>query len=336
MKQNDNKITIFDVAKVAGVSKSTVSLVLQQSPKVAEKTRHIVWDALRQTGYVPNAAARNLVEGKTRVIGLATEVFNPKLTERIYFSSTIGALLENLRSKQYHLMIYNASLPLQRSMDGMLMLSLNMKHPLVDQVRQARLPYAMLNRRIDDPVIPYVSHDFTTGGYMATQHLLSIGHRRIGFMTGILTAPPHLERLIGYEKALNEVIPDEDAKIIFEARDTTPESGYRGTEVILKTPQKPTALFVSNYEMLPGVIEYCRLHNIRIPEDLSIISYDDPWAFTALIPPITAIRPKSEALGAKSADLILQLAEGHTPSKIQVLIKPNLIVRRSTQSVSNR
>ena len=154
MGRTHRNVTIRDVAKAAGVSKSTVSLVLQDSPKVAPKTRERVWAALDKLGYIPNAAARTLAQGRTGVIGLATVNFNQKLTERIYFSGIMGALLEVLAEHKYHMMIYNAAVPLQLAVDGMLFLSVNVDHPLVDQVKRARLPYAFLNRRTTDAETP--------------------------------------------------------------------------------------------------------------------------------------------------------------------------------------
>lgn len=326
-----HKVTIRDVAKVAGVSKSTVSLVLQESQKVAETTRRKVLQAMLETGYIPNASARNLVAGKTRVIGLATENFSQKLTERIYFSSTVGSLLESLRAKEYHLMIYNANLPLQLAVDAMLFHTLNdMKHQLFAQVKRVGLPYALVNRRINDPEVAYISHDFTMGGQMATEHLLGLGHKNIGIMTGLLSTQPHRDRFNGYIQALNKGIPQAPEDIVFETRDLSPRDGYRGTEALLSHPKRPTALFVSNYELLPGVLEYCKHHDIRIPEDLSLVCFDDPWAMSALDPPMTAVRPNNEELGQASADLIVNLAEGCIPQKYRQLIKPTLVIREST------
>ncbi len=170
--------------------------------KVAAKTRERVWEAFDRLGYVPNAAARTLAQGRTGVIGLATVNFNQKLTERIYFSGIVGVLLEVLAERQYHLMIYNATVPLQLAVDGMLFLSVNTDHRLVGEVRRAALPYAFLNRTTDESDVPFVSHDFVAGGRMAAEHLIKLGHREIAAMTWRAGVPPHRDRLAGFSEAI--------------------------------------------------------------------------------------------------------------------------------------
>lgn len=329
MERHPHKVTIRDVAKVAGVSKSTVSLVLQESPKVAERTRKLVWQALKETGYVPNAAARTLAAGKTRVIGLATVNFNHKLTERIYFSGIVGALLESLAEKQYHLMIYNAALSFQLLVDGMLFLGLNPDHQLVDDVERARLPFAFLNRRGNSQT-PYISQDFSYGAELATQHLAELGHRRIGILTGRLSIPPHRERQLGYERVMREY--GDAQPIIAERHDLTPRDGYLGTQELLASSPRPSAIFVSNYELLPGLLEYCRNHGVSVPHDLSVVCYDDPWAVAAMDPPITAVRSASESIGRLGAELIVDMVEGRKPSTTQLLVQPELVIRESTRA----
>lgn len=330
MQRMQRNVTIRDVAKVAGVSKSTVSLVLQDSPKVAPKTRERVWQALRETGYVPNAAARTLVQGRTRVIGLATANFNQKLTERLYFSSIMGALFSTLAKQEYHLMIYNAALPLQLSVDGMLFISVNMDHHLVSDVQRAGLPYTFINRRTDDPNVPFVSNDFIAGGRMATEHLIQLGHRRIAILTGDVHAPPHRDRLQGYQEAMERAFGPEAPLIISATRDLTPAYGYQGASTLFNREDPPTAIFVSNYELLPGLLDYCRTYGITIPNDLSVICFDDPWAVSAMDPPMTVVHTASDEVGRMAANLIVDLVEGRTPHQTQMYVLPQLVIRSST------
>lgn len=331
MERTQRKVTIRDVAKAAGVSKSTVSLVLQDSPKVAARTRERVWEALDRLGYVPNAAARNLAQGRTAVIGLATVNFNQKLTERIYFSGIVGPLLQVLAENQYHLMIYNAAVPLQLAVDGMLFLSVNMDHRLVGQVQRAGLPYAFLNRSTSDPDVPFVSHDFVAGGRMAAEHLIERRHRHVGVLIWRAGAPPHKERLTGFQQAFTEAYGGAASCIVSEAPDLTAAAGYQGAEALLNRTELPTAVFVSNYELLPGLLDYCRDRALRIPTDLSVICFDDPWAAAAMSPPITVVRPASEDVGRMGGELIISLVEGKEQAKRQTLIRPRLIVRASTR-----
>lgn len=336
MGRTHRNVTIRDVAKAAGVSKSTVSLVLQDSPKVAPKTRERVWAALDKLGYIPNAAARTLAQGRTGVIGLATVNFNQKLTERIYFSGIMGALLEVLAEHKYHMMIYNAAVPLQLAVDGMLFLSVNVDHPLVDQVKRARLPYAFLNRRTTDAETPYVSHDFAAGGRLAAEHFIELGHRHVGVLTWRPGIPPHKERLAGFQGALAEAYGGGATCTVIEATDLTPAAGYEGAMQMLSGPARPTAVFVSNYELLPGLLDCCRDLSLRIPGDLSVICFDDPWAAGAMDPPITVVRPASEEVGRLGAELIVSLVEGRQGRPAQTLISPRLIVRESTRPFDHR
>lgn len=331
MERTQRNATIRDVAKAAGVSKSTVSLVLQNSPKVAAKTRERVWAALDKLGYIPNAAARTLAQGKTGVIGLATVNFNQKLTERIYFSGIVGALLEVLAEQQYHLMIYNAAVPLQLSVDGMLFLSVNVDHRLVNQVKRAGLPYAFLNRRTSEADIPYVSHDFLAGGRLAAEHLIERRHREVGVLTWRAGVPPHNERITGFRRAYVEAYGEAATCTVIETTDLTSEAGYRGAEALFSRPQRPTAVFVSNYELLPGLLDFCRDRSLKIPRDVSIICFDDPWAAAAMEPPITVVRPASEEVGRIGAKLIISLVEEKGEGTRQCLIPPRLIVRESTR-----
>jgi len=118
---------------------------------------------------------------------------------------------------------------------------------------------------------------------------------------------------------------------LIETDDLTAEAGFVGAEQLFNDARHPTALFVSNYELLPGLLDYCRDHAIRIPDDLSVICFDDPWAAASMEPPITVVRPATEEVGRLGAELIIDLVEGRQPPQCQRLLAPQLIVRGSTR-----
>lgn len=234
---NKAKPTIRDVARSAGVSKSTVSLVLRGSDKVASKTRRKVLAAVKAVGYVANAAAKSLVTRSSALIGLGVMLFEHSLVDKVYFSSIVATLLDVLRANGYHLMLYNVHAPFELFVDGMVFLGVDLDHPFAQAVRSAGVPYVFINRRTADSTVPFVSQDFRQGAVMATEHLLKLGHRQIGFMSGDPRQFPHMERLLGYRQALQTAGLEDEA--IALKLDLSSKGGYLGAKNLLERPNPP-------------------------------------------------------------------------------------------------
>ena len=278
-------VTIRDVAKQAGVGLGTVSRVLNNSPSVSEHTRQRVLDAIAELNFSPNPIARRLSLGKTLTIAVITPFFTrPAFVERL------RGVESSLAESEYDLIIYNVETPERRDVcfrevphsdrvDGVLILSLNPRDEDVVYLEAADVPVVLVdaNHRSLQSFSRIVVDD-VAGGRCATEHLLALGHRRIGFVGDRVderfnfTSSP--DRELGYCEALEaagiKVQPDYIGRGLhgrYEAR--------RQAETMLHLAERPTAIFAASDTQAMGVLEAARTLELRVPEDLSVIGYDD-------------------------------------------------------------
>lgn len=220
----------------------------------------------------------------------------------------------------------------RRPVDGLLLRVANdIRGEHLDILEQAGMPYVLIKRHIPGRRMNCVISDDVTGARMATSHLLELGHRRIGFVCG----KPHLmlnrERLAGYREALAEYGVGFDAGLVRQEEHFTTEMGYRAVRSLLEMPSRPSAVFVASDTMAIGGYEAVWDLGMRIPDDVSIVGYDDIQAASALQPPLTTIRTSYYDFGRLAAQLLLDLIEGREVAPQRRVIHPTLVVRGSTR-----
>ena len=327
--------TIREVADMAGVSVATVSRTLQQPDRVSPKTRVRVQEAIDHLGYKPNLMAVKFRSGKTQVlVALVPTVAN------VFFARVIKGMQEAAASQGYSLLLMNtmgddgierncAKLVDTSQADGVIQLrAFNPFAP--DQFQsEALLPMVNACEIVDGARFPTVTLDNRAAAKAMTQHLISLGHRRIAMVKGPQSSPLTRDRLAGYEDALKAAGLSIDDSLLC-AGDFTLSSGYRAATTLLDLPKRPTAIFCENDEMAMGAMRKVREAGLSIPEDISIAGFDN-IAFSAYAePPLTTIAQPAEEFGETAVNVLIDVLNGKTKHALKVILPFELITRQST------
>lgn len=325
------RITIQDIADEAKVSISTVSRVLNGNVPVREEKRLAVERAVASLDYRPNIFAQGLASGQSMTIGLLThEISSP------FYDEIIRTALRRLRGTGYSPIITDGHWQatkeekalrtlIDRQVDGLIALGpIGDGDLLCDLAKE--VPLVIIGR--DEPQLTCIKLDNWTGGYRATQHLISLGHRRIAHITGILTHRDAVARRDGYRQAMQDAgLPIDDALIV--EGQFSEQSGVMALEMLLTRGVSFSALFAANDQMAYGARLALFRHGIRVPDDVSIVGYDDQRASAYMIPPLTTIRHHASDIGTAAADMILALMKGESVESQE--FSAELMIRDSTQ-----
>jgi DNA-binding LacI/PurR family transcriptional regulator len=329
-------VGLKDVARAAGVSAATVSRVLAGSALVSEETRARVQQAVSALGYKPNRVAQRLrsTTGHASLIGLIVpDIQNP------FFAEMVRGVERVAERQGYMVFIGNSDedavrerrlLDLMRaeSVAGIILPASSDIAQAVTELAAGGLPIVCVDRRVPRVALDTVIADNVHGARMAVDHLLRIGHRRVGYVGGRPELSTSRERLQGYQQALEEHGVPFDASLVREG-DSRQAGGRQMTADLLRLPQPPTALLVGNNLMTLGALETIHLMGLRIPDDVAIVGYDDiPWAL-AFHPPLTAVRQPADEIGQRAAELLLQRIDNPKRSTSIVMLQPELVVRQS-------
>lgn len=337
-KERRRRASLEDVAARAHTSVATASRALSGVGYVAKTTRARIVDAAKALNYQPDLRARGLRQQFSRSIGLII----PNLLNA-YYTALADTISERLGSRGYQMWLSSTRDDPQierdavtnmvgQAVDGLIWVPACSDNGLVDYLASQHIPVVAIVRRLpNDPVDTVVFED-CAGSKAATQHLLSLGHERIAFIGGDVMFSSNQCRLDGYREALQEAnLPIDEALIKLGTNRST--WGTVATSEILGIPHPPTAIFVGSNAIMPGVIRQLRQFNLRVPEDLSLICFDDIEWFSFSAPPITAVNTLSGDLAESAADLLLtRIEQGAGADKAPVFMEVNfeLVIRRST------
>lgn len=326
--------TIYDVARLAGVSTATVSRALNDSGKIAPATRRAIEAAVEQLGYRPNTIARSLVTKATQTIALLL----PDISNPFYASLVSGIQQHALKSGNTMLLCMtegNAeqeeqylSLLRAKQVDGALVDGLVLPPERIARFVEDGFPIVCLDRDVDSPSVPLVQVDNRLGARLAIDHLLSLGHRRIAHVTG---APSRIaeERLAGYGESLASVGLAVDRNLVARGG-FTEEGGYTATKLLLESGLEPTAVFAANDLSALGAITAIAAAGLLVPADVSVVGFDDLRLAAFTSPPLTTVQQPAVEIGEHAAQLLLDLIQGRAPEQLRFLHEPKLIVREST------
>jgi len=336
------KITIQDIARSIGVSGSTVSRALRDDPRISKKVILEVKNAAARLGYVPNIGASNLRVGKTRLIGLIVRDIRDGFclevipsVEAACAAIDYGLLLCNAGADQQVEREYLRTL-LQRRVDGIILITPVTSIPEPYLLFRREVPLVLVDIDVGDAPICAVSVDHKMGGYLSTKHLLDFGHRRIAFLSGPLSLSSSLRCVEGYKRAMCEAgIPSEDQTVALTEK-TGIQDGFNGMVDIIKIIPRPTAVATFSDLMAAGALEAARQCGLQVPEDISIIGYDDIPLVSLLTPPLTTVNQNKEELGSVAVKLLLEEIHEKEHLHRQILIPPALIVRGSTAPISQQ
>jgi LacI family transcriptional regulator len=317
-KVSNSKVTIIDVAAEAGVSFGTVSRVINDDVHVKKETRERVLKAMKNLGFVANRQARSLAGGKSNSIG----VLVPDLGTG-YIGEIIRGIDAELSLTDLDLILYtthrtaskeaNYVANLARGMvDGLVLVLPRSPADFIGTLTQRNFPFVLIDHQGSGQDCPAVGATNWQGGYNATEYLIKLGHQRIGFITGWMDLGCALDRLDGYRSALRTYHILEVPELIYEGTFFQPE-GYAGASALLDLPNPPTAIFASNDVMAMGAMDAIRNRGLRVPDDISVIGFDDIPQAAMIRPALTTVNQPLEKMGRVATQMLLDLL--HHPDK---------------------
>jgi LacI family transcriptional regulator len=330
---------IQDVAKEAGVSISTVSRVLNGTAKVNAEVKKRVEKAILTLSYQPNPAARSLRTNRSRIIGLLiSDLQNP------FFMSLIQGVEEEALRHEYSLILCNSNEDPKREQQylevlyservaGALVVPTRERigEVTIKKFRERNIPLVAVDRRVKDKNIDAVLVDNVRGAYEAVSHLITNGYRRIGIITGPLSVTTGYDRLLGYRKALQEAGIEHDPALE-RCGPFSVETGRQLTEELLKVSPAVDAFFLANNQLTLGAWYVLHAHNLRIPEDVALIGYDEmPWSPISSLSLTTVMQPVYELGSAAALRLFQHLKNPRIQSQQEVVLVPTLSIRDSSR-----
>ena len=333
-----HRVTFAMIAAEAGVSVPTVSRVVNGRADVAQQTRERVEHVLERRGY-----KRRGRRAKSSA-GLLDLVFNDldspwaveiiRGVEDVAHGESVGTVVSAIHRHTRSAMQWLQNVRARNS-DGVILVTSTLDQPVQAELDRLAVPTVVVDPAGNqDLTVPVIGATNWAGGIRATEHLLSLGHRRIGAITGPSRLRCSRARLDGYRSALeNAGIVVEDALI--RAGDFHPESGYDGAEALLDQPVPPTAIFACSDQMALGVYESIRQRGLRVPDDISVVGFDDLPEAQWSSPPLTTVRQPLSDMGAMAARIALRLSRSEPVDSPRVDLSTELVVRESTTSPAN-
>lgn len=352
-EQREKRATISDVARKAGVSIATVSYVMNGTKQIHKETVERVYQAIRQLNYQPSMAARSLMTKSTQIIGvLVSDISNP------FFSPVVRGIEDIAKSAGYVVMVGNSeeefsktrqyiNILAQHRVDGLIISPISGFEELGKTLEHLNIPTVLVNRRIQGIHADVVETDNELGAYQATRHLCSLGHTRIGLVSGPTEVSTYSDRLNGYRRALAEAgLPEVEELIRIGRYDHA--SGYGIFHELLSLPHKPSAIFVASGWLAHGVFSAVRELGVEVPRELSLVMYDETEWASLVNPPLTTVAQNTYEMGQLAAMLLLNKlgkqmdVETHVQWKnylkdweslkdgCDIKLSPRLIIRSST------
>ncbi|GAB3453916.1 LacI family DNA-binding transcriptional regulator [Massilia terrae] len=329
-------VTLVDVAKLAGVSVMSASRTMSGEGYVSEETRAKVQAAAKQLGYAPNAAARLMKGGKTNVIGVVVN----DLTSSVV-NCFVTALSEEVRKVGMDLFIYNSlgdmgsgngariSQMLHGLWDGLVYVLPRMTDDYLETLEKSSSPIVLINYFRHETTLPVVRGDNVNGAHDAVRHLVDLGHRRIGFVRGNAYTGQSDLRERGYMSALSDAGIELDPALVYQG-DFSQQSGFDGARELLALDAPPTAIFAANDGMALGVLNAIREKNLRIPEDISVIGFDDIPTAAMTQPPLTTLRHPFGEMAQAAVQELTRRIQGQPGRRQRIEFPSEFIIRAST------
>ena len=312
------KLTIQDIARLAGVSKATVSRVLNQKPDVDPATRERIMRIMEEQSFVPSITASGLANGRSRLIG----VLIPSLTWPL-IPEMMRGVAEVVGKTSYELVLYSINdinherdrsdvitrILSTKLTSGLLAIYPGHSSQYLTKLHRQGFPVVLIDDQIlPPPGTPWIGSDNYNGGYEATCHLIELGHRRIGHIQGPVKYQCSHDRYQGYCDALREAGIEPDPALVLQG-DFMPPSGRVNAHALFSLEDRPTAIFASNDYMAYGVMAAAEEHGLRIPDDVSVVGFDDTYPSALMQPPLTTVRQPFFEMGQRAIKLMLSLLE---------------------------
>ena len=332
--------TIKDIARECGVSANTVSCVLNNKPgEVSVRTRDRVMEAVRRLGYRPSAAARRMVGKLAHTIGIADQ-YTPITYADPYKVSLLEPMIRSARANRWDVLYYSGHYEpggypafLDGRCDGLLCVTGSIAITEIDAIAQTGLPVVFIAQpRGPEGSAPpsFIDVDNEQGGFIAVSHLIGLGHKRIGMMQANDTCGNDA-RTDGYRRAHVVAGLTVDESLLYQAV-SWDQSGYEYAKRLMALPadQRPTALFCFNDVLALATLRAAVEAGVRVPEEFSVIGFDDVAECASSIPPLTTVRQPLSWIGQRAVEMLIGIIEGRIPPDHHEIVAPELIVRSST------
>lgn len=330
-------VTIKDIAKIAHVSHTTVSRALNNSPYINEETKIKIKALAKELNYVPNYSAKSLVLLKSYVIGIFFTSISEGTSDTFFHEIVKG--INKVIDKEYNLVIrgiddYLNSHPIDnKNFDGIIVVSQSKNDDkFIETILGKNIPIVVINRNIDKKGIVNIMSNDTKGVYDAITYLIKNNHKKIAFIEGNKEFESSSYRKAGYIKALEEykVLINEDY-IISGRYDLL--SGYENMKKLLKLADKPTAVFCANDDIGVGAMKAIFDEGLNVPEDISVIGFDDSNFCNYVTPPLTSVRKDSLTMSEYGGKHIMNIIKNNQIEKEKIYIKSNLVIRKSVKKL---
>ena len=330
--------TITDVAREARVSASTVSHVINETRYVSDEVKQRVHAAMEALNYQPNVIARSLRTRETLTVGVVvSDVTNP------FFTSIVRAIEDEVLKQGYNIILCDTDekpereqaylrLLMGRRVDGLIVAPSSGNADLLRSAIESGLPVVLLDRSIPGLTADVVLSDNESGAFDAVSYLIGMGHRRIGIIAGRLEVSTGADRMAGYVRAIRtHGIPADESLI--EVAKFKRDIAYDKTMKMLNRAEPPTALFVCNNVMTAGTMAALKAAGKKVPEDISVVGFDDSEWAALMDPPLTVVAQPIVELGTRAAQTLMRrISRGRVKTPRAVVLKPELIVRDSCAS----
>ncbi len=330
-------VTIEQIAKQSGVSRSTVSRVLNNHPNVSSRARERVLAVTRQLDFYPNLAARSLAAGRTRILGLVIPMGVAAVFTDPYHPLVIQGVSSSCNAHGHSVMLWLAEPEFERRtisqilhnglIDGVILASMLTEDPLLQSLIESELPFILIGRPVTDAPVSYVDVDNVNSAREIVSYLLRLGRRRIATITGPRNMVAGRDRLDGYLAALRDRGIAQAPDLIMTG-DFTEESGHSAMQHLLAL--KPDALFAASDTMAVGAIRAIREAGLCVPEDIAVAGFDDvPFAARAN-PSLTTIRQPIYRAGYVAAETLIDLIANPSPQPHRIILPTELVIRASS------
>ena len=335
-------MTLEEIARLAGVSRSTVSRVVNDEPNVKKATRERVWQVIDAYDFHPNPAARALAGRHSHIIGLVIPQALTHVFADPYFPTLIQGIAAACDERDYYLML---SLVLRQSddifrrfiraghMDGLIITSAMIDDSLVQRLLDEQFPFMLIGRAPENAEVNFIDADNARGAMMAAQYLVRLGYKRIATITGPLNTTSAIDRRDGFLAGMRTLGIDVPAEYVQEG-DWSQWSGTQAMEHLLHATTIPDAVFVASDSMAVGALQAIRAAGLRVPEDIALVGFDDIPLASAVDPPLTTVRQPIHRLGYLAASNLISLlqtdpVEGQSVSAHGIVLPTELVVRAS-------
>ena len=330
-----NNITIYDVAREANVSMATVSRVVNGNPNVKPATRKKVADVINRLGYRPNAVARGLASKKTTTVGVVipdiSSIFFAELARGIEdiasmykYNIILSSSDENI-DKEFHLL----NTMLGKQVDGIVFMSGNITDEHVKEFKNSPVPIVLAGSVEESGQVPSVNIDYEAAAFDAVMSFAQNGHKRIGYVSGNLSAPINEKKLTGYKRGLKEAGLSFDESLLVEG-DYTYDSGIESFDKFLEAEDRPTAIIVGADEMALGIVHAAQDKGFNVPGDFEVISFDNTRLTLMVRPQITTIVQPLYDIGAVAMRLLTKLMNQELVEGQEKVILPHRIEKRQS------